>query len=153
MAEQNVTIHAAHWPALSTIVGFEAVANDQIQAMMLNHALTAQCFVICASSPTSTEAIELMEAELGPQNVVKAGGGWTAIIHPFTPIVAGPETGPDDALVIAEIDVGCVKDTKVWLDTAGHFARPDIFKLVVDTTCKRCTTFEASGTPTNGKYN
>ena len=72
MGEQNVSIHAAHWPALSTIAGFDAVANPQIQAMMLNHALTAQCFVVCASGPTSPEAIQYIEAELGPQQVVLA---------------------------------------------------------------------------------
>lgn len=73
MAEQGVLIHAAHWPALSSFGGFEEVANPQIQAMMLNHALTAQCFVICASSPTSPESIAYMEAELGPQEIVKPG--------------------------------------------------------------------------------
>ena len=69
MAEQNVGIHAAHWPALSTIAGFDTVANPQIQAMMLNHALTAQCFVVCASGPTSPEAVQYIEAALGPQQV------------------------------------------------------------------------------------
>ena len=73
MAEQGVLIHAAHWPALSSFGGFEQVANPQIQAMMLNHALTAQCFVICASSPTSPESIAYIEAELGPQQIVKPG--------------------------------------------------------------------------------
>ena len=72
--------------------------------------------------------------------VVKPGGGWTAIIHPFTPIVAGPETGPDDALLTADIDLNDIKDVKVWVDSAGHYARPDIFKLVVDMAPKKCTT-------------
>ena len=72
---------------------------------------------------------------------MKAGGGWTAIVHPFTPILAGPETGPTDALITADIDLTDINDAKVWVDTAGHFARPDIFKLVVDMTPKRCTTF------------
>ena len=72
MAEQNVSIHAAHWLSLSTIAGFDAVANSQIQAMMLNHALTAQCFVVCAAGPISPDAIKYMEDELGPQQVVHA---------------------------------------------------------------------------------
>lgn len=74
--------------------------------------------------------------------VVKAGGGWSAIIHPFTPILAGPETGSTDALITADIDLNDIKDVKVYVDTAGHSARPDIFKLVVDMTPKKCTTFQ-----------
>lgn len=70
MAEQNVSIHAAHWFGLSGNAGFEAVANPQIQAMMLNHALTAQCFIVCAAGPTSPDAIKYIEDELGPQQVV-----------------------------------------------------------------------------------
>ena len=49
MAEQRVQIHTAHWPALSSHGGFETVANSQVQAMMHNHALTAQCFETVAS--------------------------------------------------------------------------------------------------------
>ena len=142
MAEQGVMIHAAHWPALSSFGGFEKVANPQIQAMMLNHALTAQCFVICASSPTSAESIAYMEAELGPQHIVKPGGGWTATVHPFTPILAGPETGSTETLVTADISLDDINDTKMWVDTMGHYARPDIFRLIVDVGPKKCTSFQ-----------
>ena len=43
--EQQPDIHAALWPSLSTMAGFDAVANIQIEAMMRNHALTGGCFV------------------------------------------------------------------------------------------------------------
>ncbi len=109
--------------------------------MMLNHALTAQCFVVCASSPTSQEAIDYMEKALGPQSMIKPGGGWTAIVHPFTPILAGPATDGEEQLVTAEINLDDIKDTKVWLDTSGHYSRPDIFQLKVDTAPKSTTTF------------
>ena len=108
---------------------------------MLNHALTAQCFVICASSPTSQEAIDYIEKALGPQGMIKPGGGWTAIVHPFTPILAGPATDGEEQLVTAEIDLDDIKDAKVWLDTSGHYSRPDIFQLKVDTAPKFTTTF------------
>ncbi|KAA6426358.1 MAG: nitrilase [Trebouxia sp. A1-2] len=112
MAEQRVQIHTAHWPALSSFGGFETVANPQVQAMMLNHALTAQCFVVCASSPTSQESIDHMEKAMGPQSMVKPGGGWTAIVHPFTPILAGPATDGEEQLVTAEVNLDEIKDAK-----------------------------------------
>lgn len=141
MADQHVQIHTAHWPGLSSFGGMETVANPQVQAMMLNHALTAQCFVVCASSPTSQESIDYIEKALGPQSTVKPGGGWTAIVHPYTPIVSGPVTDGKEQLVSAEIDLDDIKDVKIWLDTTGHYSRPDIFQLQVDAVSKSTTTF------------
>ena len=53
-------------------------------------------------------------------------------MHPFTPILAGPETGSTETLVTADISLDDIKDVKMWVDTTGHFSRPDIFRLVVD---------------------
>lgn len=71
---------------------------------------------------------------------MKPGGGWTAIIHPFTPVVAGPATDGEERLV-ADINLDDVKDTKMWLDTTGHYSRPDIFQLHLDMKPKNTTTF------------
>ena len=53
-----------------------------------------------------------------------AGGGWSAIIHPFATTAAGPATGTEECLVQAEIDLDEIKHVKVWVDTTGHSARP-----------------------------
>ena len=82
-----------------------------------------------------------MEEALGPQTIVKPGGGWTAIVHPFTPIVSGPITSGKEHLVKADIDLDDIKDTKMWVDTTGHYSRCDIFQLHVDTLPKVTTTF------------
>jgi predicted amidohydrolase len=132
LIEEQEEIHAALWPALSTLVGFEGVANSQIEAMMKNHALTGQCFVIAASSPITAEMIGFMESRLGSQQFLTCGGGWTAIIHPFTSLLAGPASGEAESLVTATIDLDDLKDVKMWLDTTGHYARPEVLQLVVD---------------------
>jgi predicted amidohydrolase len=129
LIEDGEQIHAALWPALSTMAGFEGVANDQIEAMMRNHALTGQTFVICASSPVTDEMLKYLDREIGPQDMLKAGGGWSAIIHPFTPILAGPVSGEHEELVIAEIDLAAIAEVKLWVDSTGHYARPDVLQL------------------------
>ncbi|MEM7570052.1 MAG: carbon-nitrogen hydrolase family protein [Pseudomonadota bacterium] len=132
LAEQNMEIHAALWPALDTMVGFDQIANLQIQAMMQNHALTAQCFVISAASPVTQEMLDYLEANIGPQEFLSTGGGWSAIIHPFGPILAGPVTGLEEQLVMAEVDMSARADTKMWVDGSqgGHYSRPDVLRLV-----------------------
>lgn len=80
-------IHAGAWPALSTMAGFESAANSQIEALMKNHALTGQTFVICASNYIDDSCLEWMKSNLGDQDSVKAGGGWSAIVSSGFPVV------------------------------------------------------------------
>ncbi|MBP02994.1 MAG: aliphatic nitrilase [Rhodospirillaceae bacterium] len=132
LAEQNLEIHAALWPGLSTMAGFDQIADIQIEAMMRNHALTAQCFVISAASPVTQTMVDFLNNELGVQEFVKEGGGWSAIIQPFAATIAGPHTGLDEKLVTAEIDLTQRNDAKLWVDTTGHYTRPDILSLNFD---------------------
>ncbi|ETS76530.1 hypothetical protein PFICI_11917 [Pestalotiopsis fici W106-1] len=132
LIDQGQHVHVACWPALETMAGFEGVANVQIEALMKSHALSGQTFVLCASNFVDDTCLEWMEEKLGPQDNVKAGGGWTAIIHPFCSVLAGPQTGCEDKLVTAEIQLKDLDLVKMWVDATGHYSRPEVFKLQVD---------------------
>lgn len=132
LIEQGIEIHAALWPGLSTIRGLEGINDLQVEAMMRNHALTGQCFVVCASSPVTEEMVRFMTDELGPHDWLSPGGGWTSVIHPFGATLAGPLTGGGDQLLVAEIDLDDRYDVKMWVDSTGHYARPDVLSLRFD---------------------
>jgi len=66
--------------------------------------------------------------------------GDSVVISPAGEIVAGPlrqQTG----LLLAEIDLGEVNAARRSLDIAGHYARPDIFSLQVNTRQQRPVSF------------
>jgi nitrilase len=57
------------------------------------------------------------------------------IISPLGRILAGPVYG-EDAVLLADLDRGDLARGKFDLDVAGHYARPDIFRLIVDDAAK-----------------
>jgi predicted amidohydrolase len=133
LIQGNQHVHVGAWPSLSTVAGFETVADLQIEALMKNHALTAQVFVLSASNYVDETCLNWLRDNIGdPGNLLKAGGGWSAIIHPFCFYLAGPVTGAKEELLQAEIDLAQLGVVKVWVDGAGHYSRPELFQFTVN---------------------
>jgi nitrilase len=76
-------------------------------------------------------------AQLVPPGYLEENGAWleegnTVIIAPNGGILAGPVREKEDTL-IADLDLGAVVTGRRHMDPAGHYNRPDIFRLHVDT--------------------
>ena len=56
--------------------------------------------------------------------------GDSVIVDPDGKIVAGP-VSKEEAIVYAELDRAKITGPRWQLDVAGHYARPDIFELIV----------------------
>ena len=134
LATMGEQVHAASWPSLATLRGWEGIYDEQVEVMCRNHALTAQTFVVVSQNPVGQDVLDVMEQELGPQDLLTTGGGWSAVIHPQMPILAGPRTGPEEGLVVAEIDLAAIDALKVIVDSVGHYSRSDVLRLVIDET-------------------
>ncbi|PZP18163.1 MAG: nitrilase, partial [Kocuria rhizophila] len=72
------------------------------------------------------------ESALGddPATVMMRGG--SAIIDPLGRVLAGPDFS-GETILYAEIDPDQILRGKFDFDVAGHYARPDVFRLTVDT--------------------
>lgn len=62
-------------------------------------------------------------------------GGNSMIVSPMGELLAGPLRG-EEGLISAEIDLDDVIRARYDMDVSGHYARPDVFKLIVDETEK-----------------
>ena len=57
--------------------------------------------------------------------------GGSVIVNPQGSILAGPHNGSETVL-IADFNRDEIAEGKFDLDVAGHYARPDVFRLTVN---------------------
>jgi nitrilase len=58
--------------------------------------------------------------------------GGSAIYDPLGRVLAAPVYG-EDALLTAELDLSIIPQAQMDFDPVGHYARPDVFSLRVNT--------------------
>jgi nitrilase len=134
MACLGEQIHVAVWPAISATMGspnapfFDSIA----EAAAKHHALSAQTFVINVMSCIDQATIERLGLEDRP-DLIRVGGGWTAIVGPNGQIIAGPHRD-EEAILYADLDLSLIVRAKFACDSVGHYARPDVVRLLVNRT-------------------
>lgn len=100
---------------------------------MQHIALEGRCFVLTSCQYLKRGAFpEDYECSLGndPETVLMRGG--SAIINPLGKVLAGPDFD-GETILYADIDLDDVARGKYDFDATGHYARPDVFQLTVDT--------------------
>lgn len=100
---------------------------------MRHIAMEGRCFVLSACQyMTRADFPDKIKNELtdDPGEVLMRGG--SLIVDPMGEILAGPDyTG--ETILIADLDMKQIVRGKFDLDVVGHYARPDVFRLDVDT--------------------
>jgi nitrilase len=90
------------------------------QASMQHIALEGRCFVLSACQYSRPEGA-------GARETIRGG---SVIVGPLGKVLAGP-VYDEECILTADLDAGEIAEGKFDLDVAGHYARPDVFRLVV----------------------
>jgi nitrilase len=108
---------------------------------MRHIALEGRCFVLSANQYAlrSDYPIDYPVEANNPGAVLIRGG--SCIVDPFGQVLAGPARD-GEALLTADLDLGEIARGKFDLDVVGHYARPDIFRLVVNETVQAPVSWE-----------
>jgi nitrilase len=110
-------------------------SGDRWIATLQHIAREAGCWVLgsgCAFRAADLPASFPDKARLYPDEAEWVNGGDSAIVAPGGKLVAGPLRN-EYGILYAEVDLQRVIDARRTLDVVGHYARPDIFQLRVDT--------------------
>lgn len=140
-------IHIAQWP----------MVKELHQTASKHYAFEAQCFVIAAGCTLTKQemmaglhsalqtkkdqvALELIESipvELSEQLLT----GGSAVIKPNSEYLVEP-VYTTSTIIFTELDLSSIIEGNLFLDTNGHYSRPDIFQLTVDTKLKQNVVFK-----------
>ena len=110
-----------------------ADARDTWQATLRHIACEGRCFVLGCNQFVTKQMYppELQDhPELAAVPDVLCRGG-SAIISPLGEPLAGPLYG-EEGILFADLDLEEVPRSKVDFDVVGHYARPDVFQLLVN---------------------
>lgn len=124
---QGVDVHVAAWPGREP----ETPPDEPVWArqILLSRAFASQAgaWVICSAG------LRLKQHTDGPLESLYEfdHNGGAAIIDPRGEIVAGPLINTE-VLLVFDADLALARACKVASDPAGHYARPDLFRLEMD---------------------
>ena len=108
--------------------------RDSWISTMQHIAMEGRCFVLssCQHLRRAQFPMEAMHNRLpdAPETLLMRGG--SCIISPAGKVLAGPVYG-EDVLLTAEIDLDDIPRAQMDFDPVGHYARPDVFQLAVNT--------------------
>ena len=109
-----------------------ADSRDGWIATMRHIALEGRCFVVSCNQFAKRSDYPRDypgEVQTDPNAIVTRGG--SCIVNPLGDLVAGP-VYDQEVILTADIDLADTVRGKFDLDVVGHYARPDVFQLVVN---------------------
>ncbi len=118
MHDSGEDIHVAAWPSV----------DEMHQLASRHYAFEGRCYVLAAGSLLRTSSLP-RDLEVHPDRRTEwALRGGSMIAAPDGSVIAGP-VFEREAIVVAELDPGRVRQESMTLDVTGHYSRPDCFEF------------------------
>ena len=135
MYAQDEQVHIAAWPSFSLYRGGAYALGAEVNnAASRIYAVEGQCFVIAPCATVSPAMVEMLCNDATKKQLLLAGGGYARIYAPDGQLMHAPLAEDQEGLVYADIDLGMIALAKAAADPAGHYARPDVTRLMLNKT-------------------
>lgn len=130
MGEQ---IHVAAWPSFSVYRGAAYALGPEVNtAASQMYAVEGQCFVLAPCAVVGDAGLELFCDSPEKQGLLLKGGGFARIFGPDGRPLAEPLPEDAEGILYADCDFTTIAIAKSAADPAGHYARADVTRLVLN---------------------
>jgi nitrilase len=142
MTAQHSRVHVMSWPNHFPTVG--APLRERVRIDSQAFAQMTKAFVISACGTVDDTMVERLELSADDERVIRDPEfcGGSMIVAPDSTVVAGP-MGAEEGILYADLDLELGVKMKLRHDFAGHYNRPDVFRLEVNASPPRL--FEVEG--------
>jgi aliphatic nitrilase len=137
MYAQHEQVHIACWPAFGLYKGIaHALGIEANMAATQTYALEGGCFVLAATQVLSASGVEVFASTDDQRSLLTPGSGCSRIFGPDASVLSEPLDEHAEGLVLADIDLSFIDLAKNAADPAGHYAKPDATRLLLDNRTK-----------------
>lgn len=156
MYAQHEEVHVASWPSLSIYRDLAYALGPEVNnAASMIYAVEGGCFVLAPCAVISQEMFDLLcdtpqKAHLLNPRTEKPGGGFTVIYGPDGRALCNPLAEDQEGILYAALDPAQITLAKATADPAGHYARADAVRLVVNRRKRQVMTEINTAPPTEG---
>jgi aliphatic nitrilase len=153
MYAQNEQVHVAAWPSFSVYPGMANALGPEVNTSASRvYAVEGGCFVLAPCATVSPEMIELLCTDDTKRALLQPGGGYARIFAPDGQLMHEPLAPDAEGIVYADLDLGMISLAKAAADPAGHYARPDVTRLLLNRTPgDRVVPFSTPGVEIDGE--
>ncbi len=136
MYAQNEQVHVAAWPSFSLYRGGAYALGPEVNtAASRIYAVEGGCFVLAPCATVSPEMVELLCTDDTKQRSCCCPAAASPRIYaPDGQLMHEPLAEDAEGLVYADLDLGMISLAKAAADPAGHYARPDVTRLLLNKT-------------------
>jgi nitrilase len=134
MYAQNEQVHIAAWPSFSLYDPFaHALGAEVNNAASKIYAVEGSCFVLAPCATVSQAMIDELCDTPDKHALLHAGGGHAVIYGPDGSSLCDKLPPDQEGILYADIDLGMIGVAKNAADPAGHYSRPDVTRLLINT--------------------
>ncbi len=143
MYSMHEQVHVAAWPSFTLYRGGAYALGHQVNmAASQTYAVEGSCYVLAAVALTGQDTFDMLcdtpdkTAMLNPETG-KPGGGFSMIFGPDGRPLCEPLAEDKEGILYADISLPMIAVAKAAADPVGHYSRPDVTRLMLDTTRRR----------------
>jgi nitrilase len=132
LTAEATRVHVMSWPNHFPTISDPLRSRVQIDSQAF--AQMSKAYVVSACGTVDDRMIELLELSPGDEELIRNPDfcGGSTIVGPDSRVLAGP-LGPEEGILYADLDLEAGIKMKLRHDFAGHYNRPDVFQVRVNT--------------------